>query len=105
MGETGGDAPKKKLRLTGKKISATEKQTSSSLQKPLTVSDSAVQVPLGTLNRKGLYVTFIFCTLLIFLLFLHISFLLYPFWFSQVSKKMFKNFHQQTLLASAIPMT
>jgi chromosome segregation ATPase len=67
--------------LTGKTISATEKQSSSSLQKPSTFSDSAVQVPLGTLNRKGLYVTFIFYTLLIFLFFLYISFLLYPFCF------------------------
>jgi hypothetical protein len=31
MGETGGETPKKKLRLTGKTISAAEKQTSSSL--------------------------------------------------------------------------
>jgi hypothetical protein len=52
MGETGGDAPKKKLRLSGKTISVAEKQTSSSLQKPLMISDFAVQVSLGTLNKK-----------------------------------------------------
>jgi hypothetical protein len=104
MGETRGYAPKKKLQLTSKTISVAEKQTSSSLQKSVMFSDSVVQVPLGTLNKKGLYITFIFYTLLIFLFFLHIL-LLYAFWFSQVLKRLFENFHHQTLLASAKPMT
>jgi hypothetical protein len=40
--------------LTTKTISVVEKQTSSSLQKPLTISDPAIQVSLKTLNTKGL---------------------------------------------------
>jgi hypothetical protein len=59
MGEAGGDASKKKLRLSGKAVSGAEKQTSS-LQKSMTIFDSVVQVPLGSLNIKGLYVTFLF---------------------------------------------
>jgi hypothetical protein len=60
MGETRGDALKKKLCLTSKTTSAVQKQSSSSLQKPLTISNPAIQISSKTLNKKGLYVTFIF---------------------------------------------
>jgi hypothetical protein len=60
VGATGGDASKKKLHLTAKTTSAAEKQSSSSLEKPLTISDPAVQTSSKTPNKKGLYVTFIF---------------------------------------------
>jgi hypothetical protein len=60
VGETWGDAPKKKLRWTTKTTITTEKQSSSSLRKSLTISDPAIQVPSKTFNAKGLFVAFIF---------------------------------------------
>jgi hypothetical protein len=66
MDETGGDAPNKKLKLSDKAICGVEKQ-SSSLQKSVTISDSVVHVPVGTLSKKSLNVTFLFLYSLFFL--------------------------------------
>jgi hypothetical protein len=60
MSETGEEVPKKKLHLAGGTTSVAEEQTSSSLQKALTISDPATQASSKTLNEKGLYITFAF---------------------------------------------
>jgi hypothetical protein len=67
------DAPKKKLRLTGKTPSTAEKHTSSSLQKSLTIFDPAEQIPLRRLNQTGLHAAYIFYALFIFLFFFKFS--------------------------------
>jgi hypothetical protein len=60
VSDIGGDALKKTLRLSAKTTITAEKQTSSSLQKSLTISDSAIQGRSKTFNPKGLLVVFIF---------------------------------------------
>jgi hypothetical protein len=102
VGETRGDASKKKLRLTGKTVCVAKKQTSS-LQKSMMIFDSVVQVPLGTLNRKGLNVTFFFVFCYFFLFYLY-NLLMYFLWFSHVLKRPSGNFHLLILQASAKPI-
>jgi hypothetical protein len=81
VGETRGGASKKKLRLIGETVCAAEKQSSSPLQKFVMISDSIVQVPLGTLDRKGLSVTLFLFFLLLFSISLY-DLLLNLLWFS-----------------------
>jgi hypothetical protein len=62
MDETGGDVPTKKLRLSSKVICGADKQSFSSLQRSVTISDRVIKVPLEALDKKGLD---IFCCFLI----------------------------------------
>jgi hypothetical protein len=74
MDETGGEAPTKTLQLSGKAVCGAEKQPSSSLKKSIAISDCVVQVPLESLNKKGLHIIFFFLIFLsvfyVFLFFL-----------------------------------
>jgi hypothetical protein len=71
--ETGEDVQTKKLRLTDKTPSAVKKHTSSSLQKSLTISEPANEIPLRRLNPTGSHIASIFYTLVISLLLLCFS--------------------------------
>jgi hypothetical protein len=62
MDGTGGDVPTKKLRLSSKVICGADKQSFSSLQRSVTISDRVIKVPLEALDKKGLD---IFCCFLI----------------------------------------
>jgi hypothetical protein len=76
MDETRGDAQTKKLQLSGKAVCGVEKQSSSSLQKSVTIYDYVVQVPLEALNIKGLNIAFLFFIFIfIFIFYILLSFL------------------------------
>jgi hypothetical protein len=76
MSETGEEVLKKKLHLAGGTTSVAEEQTSSSLQKDLTISDPTTQASSKTLNKKR----FIRYFRLYFLL-ISLPFLLIFYWF------------------------